>query len=201
MTTLLFDLDRTLVDVQSFTDYDAAARALAERFGPLPSASAPGTYWRPGTVAAMEALLAWSGDARWQEASDLVERFELAAVARSVAMPGLPALLNGVGDRPWGVVTLMGPTAARAVLERHGIVAAVVVGRVAELRPKPAPDQLVAALDRLGADPAQAVMVGDSSWDREAAEAAGTAFVGVSSSDFGDDVPVAADLEDLLRFL
>jgi len=48
-------------------------------------------------------------------------------------------------------------------------------------RPKPAPDLLLACLERAGVAAAAAVFVGDTSIDREAATAAGVAYVGVGA--------------------
>ena len=45
--------------------------------------------------------------------------------------------------------------------------------------PKPAPDILRLCMERARVKPSQAVYIGDSSIDREAAEAAGVAFIGV----------------------
>lgn len=47
------------------------------------------------------------------------------------------------------------------------------------VRPKPAPDIVQLCLERAGVHPGAAVYVGDSEVDREAAAAAGTAFIGV----------------------
>jgi len=197
---LLVDLDRTLVDVQSFTDYGAALVDLETRFGELPSSRVPATYWRSATLRAMEVLVAWAGDPRWQEASELVEAHELAAVEASRPMPGVERFVAAIAGIPTVVVTLMGPAAARAALDRHGIDLPV-VGRRVELRPKPAPDQLVAAAELVGVAVSACTMVGDSSWDHEAAVAAGAGFVGVGSTDFPPGVPVAADLVEALSLL
>jgi HAD superfamily hydrolase (TIGR01549 family) len=48
-------------------------------------------------------------------------------------------------------------------------------------RPKPAPDIILHALRTLNADPAETWVVGDSKFDREAAEAAKTFFVGLGT--------------------
>jgi phosphoglycolate phosphatase len=202
MRALLLDLDRTLVDVQTYTDYTAAVSELESRFGELPgSPGTPDTYWRKATVVAMEALVAWSGSARWQEASDLIETFEAAAVPASTPMPGLRRFLDATADRPRSVVTLMGGGAARAALATHGVGIPQLVPRLPELRPKPAPDQLHAAIRSLGVAHADAVMIGDSSWDHEAAVAAGIDFVGVGEADFGPDVPVASGLAGVLDLM
>jgi HAD superfamily hydrolase (TIGR01509 family) len=52
-------------------------------------------------------------------------------------------------------------------------------------RSKPDPDIVVAALTRSGADPSQAIMVGDTPYDVEAALAAGIEIVGVESGGWG----------------
>ncbi|MGH1564331.1 HAD family hydrolase [Mumia sp. DW29H23] len=50
---------------------------------------------------------------------------------------------------------------------------------------KPQPDILQAALDKVGVDPARAVMIGDAVWDGLAAKQAGVTFVGVRSGGVG----------------
>lgn len=195
MKALLLDLDRTLVDVQTFTDYAAAVSDLEDRFGPLPgSEDVPDTYWRKATVAAMEALVAWSGTARWKEASDVIEAYEAAAVPASTPMPGLDEFLRATSDRPRAVVTLMGAGAAQDTLATHRIGITSLVPRLPDLRPKPAPDQLRAGIELLDCRPGETIMIGDSSWDREAAVAAGIEFIGVGEADFGPDVVVASGL-------
>ena len=52
-------------------------------------------------------------------------------------------------------------------------------------RSKPDPDIVAAALARSGAEPAQAVMIGDTPYDVEAALRAGIAIVGVESGGWG----------------
>ena len=176
---ILVDLDRTLVDVQTFTDYEAAVSGLAEDVLGL-VADTPATEWRSATRRAMDALVALSGASRWQDVSDHIESFETTAVARSALMPGVFEFLAAVGDTPIVVVTLMGPGAARAALGRHGIDLESVLGREAIHRPKPAPDQLLAGCDLMGIEPGSAVMLGDSTWDAAAAAAAGCGFVGLT---------------------
>jgi len=62
-------------------------------------------------------------------------------------------------------------------------------------RSKPDPDIVVAALNRSGADPSQAIMVGDTPYDVEAALAAGIEIVGVETGGWGpDDLRGAAEV-------
>lgn len=181
---LLFDLDRTLVDVQSFTDY-AAARLDAEAVvgHDRTLAAVPATDWSSDTQATMALLVTYAGDPRWDAMSEAIAVHELAAVVRSTPMPMLAEGWALSASVPRAVVTLVPERVARAALAAHGIDASpdavAVVGRRAGQRPKPAPDGLLSACESLGVDPTRAVMIGDSTWDAEAAHAAGTGFVGV----------------------
>ncbi|RME35610.1 MAG: HAD family hydrolase [Deltaproteobacteria bacterium] len=79
---------------------------------------------------------------------------------------------------PLAVATNRGSSMG-AILEHFQLAdcfCAVVTSRDVE-RPKPAPDMLVKAAERLGLHPQELVFVGDSELDRRAAEAAGTRFV------------------------
>ena len=178
---LLFDLDRTLVDVQSFTDYGSARREAATLVDGFGDIEVPATDWSADTVAAMSLLVACSGDPRWASVSAAIARHELAAVPGSAPMPGLHEAWVQTAGLPRAVVTLVPEEVARAALAWHGVdvTGVVVIGRRADQRPKPAPDGLLAACEALGMAPGRAVMIGDSLWDLEAAAAAGTSFVGV----------------------
>jgi HAD superfamily hydrolase (TIGR01509 family) len=53
-------------------------------------------------------------------------------------------------------------------------------------RTKPEPDLVLAALEKAGAEPGDAVMIGDSVWDCRAAERAGTRSIGVLTGGFSE---------------
>ncbi len=197
----LFDLDKTLVNVEDGVDYCAARDALRERYPGLRAAVLPPVHFTRCAVEVLSLLEALQGAPdRWEEASEVVEEFELAGASRSVAMPGLRQVWALVAGRPVGVVTLVGPRAARAVVDRHGLQPACLVAREAGLRSKPAPDQVLRALRQLGAAPHEAVLVGDSSWDEHAAQAAGVAFVGIRWGRLQPGFsPYARVVEDLLE--
>jgi phosphoglycolate phosphatase-like HAD superfamily hydrolase len=57
---------------------------------------------------------------------------------------------------------------------------------------KPQPDLVQAALDKVGADASDAVMVGDTTWDVEAAKRAGIETIAVRTGGFGADELEAA---------
>ena len=73
---------------------------------------------------------------------------------------------------------------------------------------KPAADLVTVALRRAGVEAAEAVLVGDTMWDGEAAGRAGVGFVGVLSGGVGWDeleragaLAVYDDVADLLAHL
>lgn len=195
-TGLLFDLDRTLVDLQSSTDYAAALRDLKALVGDRGGAAVPDADWDAPTLSTMAILVALAGDPRWVAASRAVAVHERAAIPRSSAMPGLTGLEDALGDVPRAVVTLLPEDVARAVLAHHGVRIDVIIGRDPLIPAKPSGAGLVVAAERLGVPVSGCVMIGDSTWDHAAAVDAGAAFVGVpvSASAFGPDVVVADGL-------
>lgn len=198
MRAVLFDLDRTLVDVQSHTDYPASLAEVESLIGEWDDPPTPPTGWNGPTRRAMGILVALAGDPRWESVSEIIERHERGAVDRSVAMPGLESALESTRHRARGVVTLLPTSVANEVLALHGVDIPVVVGRRPVLAVKPSPDQLLAACISLGVEPAEAVMIGDSTWDAETARTAGCRFVGVTNgsvSEFADEVAVAETLD------
>jgi HAD superfamily hydrolase (TIGR01509 family) len=60
---------------------------------------------------------------------------------------------------------------------------------------KPAPDLVHVALERAGADPREAVMVGDSTWDVEAAKRAGVPTLAVMTGGFSEQELLDAGAE------
>jgi phosphoglycolate phosphatase len=196
---VLLDLDRTLVDVESGVDYAAAVDDLAAAGLLRPTAEdADATSWGSATVRAMDALVALAGQPGWELASGLVAGHEVAGVADARAMPGLGPFLSALTARSTAIVTLLSATATEHVLATFGIAARAVVARDPTLRPKPAPDQVEAALEALGVRPGDAVMVGDSERDAVAAQGAGVAFIGVTNGRrvhrFPREVTVVRDL-------
>ena len=192
----IFDLDRTLVDLQSFTDYASALRDLTALIGEQPGADVPAADWDAPTLSTMAILVSLAGDSRWPEASSAVAAHERAAIGQSVAMPGLESVDEALGGVPRAVVTLLPDDVAREVLAHHGVDIEVIVGRDPYIPAKPSGAGLVVAADRLGVLVSDCVMIGDSSWDHAAAVDAGAGFIGVpvSASAFGPDVPVADGL-------
>ncbi len=154
-SVLLVDFDGTLVHIEAPW---AEARAEAKRRG-LPEsvraaldADTTGEYW------------SW------------LDQFELEAHVTAVG----GALVPLIGERPWAIVTDNGsPLVEQAV--GGGVVprpTAYVCRRFGRaLKPSPAP--LLEALTLLDVRPVDALMIGDSALDEQAATAAGVAFLDV----------------------
>jgi HAD superfamily hydrolase (TIGR01509 family) len=98
------------------------------------------------------------------------------------------------------VVTNTQKSLASSIVERAGARPDVVVGGGDAPRGKPAPDSLLLASRLLNVVPAEAWMVGDTSFDRDAARDAGIWFVGVRIE--GDaQVEAVGDILDLIGLM
>jgi HAD superfamily hydrolase (TIGR01509 family) len=203
---VLLDLDRTLVDVQSYTDYDSAWLDIAALLGEHGEDQGPETGWTERTRRCMAVMGQLPDGDLWHAVSGAVAAHERAAIPASRQMPGAREFLEALSGTPVAVVTLLPHEVAGAVLAHHGLSVDTIVGRDPRVRPKPAPDGLRRALELLDSAPSDGVrMVGDSAWDAAAARAAGIGFVGVHSPacEFSafPDYPVAASLAEALGHL
>lgn len=200
VAALLLDLDRTLVDIESYVDYCSAYAELS-RLGLARGAETPKTYWGKCTKAAMDALVALAGTPSWRMANEVVERYEVQGAVRSAPMPCLAEFLRATEGYKKAIVTLLGPRATAVVLEKFGIRADAVVAREEGIRPKPFPDPVLVALRRLGIDARNAVMIGDSEWDEASATAAGVKFVGITNGRTSHDFKTAEIYNSLCELI
>ena len=204
---LLLDLDRTLVDLQSFTDYAAALADAQSIAGQVASVDVPETDWDRPTQACMSLLNALAGSPAWIEASASIARYERAAIPQAQVMPTVLDTLEILRGHPVAVVTLLPADVSVEVLQFCGIQVGagaevdLVIGRDPGMRPKPHPDGLQAACQALGRSCGEATMIGDSTWDRDAAWAAGSAFIGVpaTGTDLGPGVTLARTFAEAVR--
>jgi len=198
---ILFDLDRTLVDLQNHTDYAAALQDLRALLDGWAEFTVLDADWDAPTLECMAILVALAGDPRWTAASAAVSHHERSAIRASRPMPGLREAARLASGTPYAVVTLLPPDVARQALEHHGFPVDVIVGRDPSIRAKPHGDGLVLAAERIGVPVEECVMIGDSSWDAAAAADAGAAFIGVPATPgaFGPDTFVVPDLVTAVR--
>ncbi|HEV8651971.1 MAG TPA: HAD family hydrolase [Actinomycetes bacterium] len=103
-------------------------------------------------------------------------------------LPGARELLEHLTDLgvPWAVATSGLAEAARPTLELLGVPDHVpVITRDQVAHAKPDPDLFLAAAERLGADVADAMVVGDSVWDLLAARRARALGIGLLAGGYG----------------
>ena len=97
---------------------------------------------------------------------------------------GVPGVLDRLQASGWrlAVATSKRQSGAEASVTRLGIRErfSLVTGDVPERRSKPHPDMLQHVLSTLRVEPSQAVMIGDTTFDLQMAQAAGVAAIGVS---------------------
>jgi phosphoglycolate phosphatase/AHBA synthesis associated protein len=174
---VLFDLDGVLVESYDvwFAVMNAAARALG--YPPI-RAEAFREAWGQGIEADVERFFPRHDVATLERC---YEREFPRQLAHLEVAADAPAVLAAARERrlPTAVVTNTPAPLARAVLAHAGLSSDALVGGTDVPRAKPAPDAVLLACARLGAAPRDALLVGDSRFDREAARAAGVRFAGL----------------------
>ena len=177
---VVYDLDGTLVELA--VDWDAVADAVLD------------VYAERALIPPTEELWDLLGAADDYGVRDEVEAaiadHERPGARESTRLPlgdrltGTAAGADAGPHPPAGVCSLNCEEACRIAVETHGLADALVsdaiVGRDSVETHKPAPESLLAAVDRLGAAPGDALFVGDSRTDAVAAERGGVDFAWVS---------------------
>jgi HAD superfamily hydrolase (TIGR01509 family) len=201
----LFDFDNTLAALEREVDWAASRRELesflrAEGipdsvFSEFPSRNLP-LYnallllWLKGADVEngcdVAALHGNKGAALMRRASAIIETYELRGVVGAAPLPGAPELLRALRTRGT-TIAIVTSNSSRTVnhwLEQHRLPADVdsVVGRDSLLALKPAPDMINSALQLSACTPSDAVFVGDSEADFEAARHAQTGFYGIGQT-------------------
>jgi phosphoglycolate phosphatase/AHBA synthesis associated protein len=94
--------------------------------------------------------------------------------------PAAAPVMQALSQRGIAVAVVTNTTTplARETVRGAGLEPDLLVGASDVAHGKPAPDMVLLACQRLGVPPAQALLVGDSRFDRDAARAAGVRFVG-----------------------
>ncbi|RWA73780.1 phosphoglycolate phosphatase [Mesorhizobium sp.] len=182
---ILFDLDGTLID--SAPDITAAVNELlaGRDLAPLRVDQVKAMIGG-GVKKLVERAFAASGSPLSSSALEEANR-DMAPIYRR-HLTGLTRLMPGVREvlthfhlngTAMGVVTNKPQLATREILLHFHLTdyLGAIVGGDAVTHPKPAPDALLLALDQLGVETADTLMVGDSSSDVGAARAAGMPVV------------------------
>jgi phosphoglycolate phosphatase len=183
---VLFDLDGTLADTPGAITA-ILTEVLRARGAEPGGAAIRATVGRPLEPVLAAFLGVPEGDPLAADAAaDYQDRFRarLREDAGRLAYPGVAEGLRrlAAADLPLAVATSKPRGAAERILALMGIAGAfsTVAGHNCVRRGKPAPDMALLVAQRLGADPAECVVVGDGEADVRMALAAGMRAVGVS---------------------
>ncbi len=202
---LLFDFDHTLADLGSHVRWGDARRELLawyEECGVPGDAIGPGAISLYARIAASRVLPETALDAAQRGAATILDRCEGEAIAATRLLPGVREALRALDGSGLlaGVISSNSREVLRAILEREGVAArfGVLVGREDVRLPKPAPEGLLLACERLGIAPREAVYAGDNVADIEAARAAGMPACGIRGGDSSEEALRAAGAEAVL---
>jgi pyrophosphatase PpaX len=199
-TTVLFDLDGTLVDSIELI-VTAAMNAFASRPGPSPSeAEIRNTIGRPLPTTFGPWLV---------DDNDLpflitkYREYQLEHHDRLTSAYGgivsAVAELHTAGCR-MGIVTSKVGFMAQRALDHCGLSQYMqcLVASDSTTKHKPEPDPVLLALEQLGSGPADAIYVGDSPYDMLSARSAGVHALGVSWGAFTTETLLAAGAEAVI---
>jgi pyrophosphatase PpaX len=178
LKTVLFDLDGTLLD--SFSAHFKAYEGMFAKLGMKITQDEFLRCYSPNWYETYQAVglprEAWElADAHWLEES---------AKQEPRLFPGVMDFLLRLRSRfVLGLVTSGSKSRVLRDLTRTGITECfqVIVTGDDVREPKPSPEGLHVALEKLGLQPKEALYVGDAQADYEMARAAGVAFLGVAS--------------------
>ena len=181
----VFDCDGTLIDGQAGI-CDAMEQAFTQHRLPKPQRN---DIRRAVGLSLPQALRTLLPEARTEVHDEVADSYKRAFRAareggqlQQPLYPGIAPLLDALRNAGWllGVATGMSQRGLGHCLARHGLSAHFVTLQTTDNHPsKPHPAMLEAALLEAGAEPAQAVMIGDTVFDVTMACEAGVPAVGV----------------------
>ncbi|MBV7394927.1 HAD-IA family hydrolase [Mameliella sediminis] len=188
LSLVIFDVDGTLVDSQGDI-LGAMGAAFGQENLPCPSREEILSIVGLSLPQAFTKLVPEVGPV---QRTRLVEAYKEAYAnlrltggpEASPLYPGIPELLDRLSAREdvlLGIATGKSRRGLTALLESHGMTKRFVTRQCADGNPsKPHPAMLFNAVDEAGVEADRAVMIGDTSYDMEMAEAAGIARIAVT---------------------
>ena len=212
---VIFDVDGTLVDSQGDI-VGSMSRAFAALGKPAPARENVLSIVGLSLDVAMQRL---APEASLGEQIDLVGAYKQAyqdlraakgSVESSPLYPGARQALDALRAQPYtllGVATGKSRRGLDSLIAGHTLEGFFVTEQVADHHPsKPHPSMIEAAIAETGVGAAQAVMIGDTSFDMSMARAAGVRGIGVSWGYHGREKLADAEIiidryEDLLPVL
>jgi phosphoglycolate phosphatase/AHBA synthesis associated protein len=174
---LLFDLDGVLI--QSYEVWFELIKAAAREFGGRGvSREDFAAGWGQGIEADVKRFFPGRSVA---EVERYYDTHFLDHACHLRVNPDAKHVLSELRTRglPRVLVTNTPGALAREILRAAGLGLDGVVGGTDVPRAKPAPDMIVRATELVGVDPSDALVVGDTEFDRAAARAAGAPFAGL----------------------
>lgn len=198
----LFDVDGTLLDTAYFHAL-AWWEALRQHDRTIPVARAHRAVGM-GADQLLDHLLGTERDHREDEAIAAAHDALYARFWPAIQpLPHAAELLRACAGRGWQVVLASSAserelTVLRRALDADDVIAAVTSSADVEAT-KPAPDLVLAALDRVDGGPEHAVFIGDTVWDVTAANRAGVACVAVESGGFAAQELLGAGAAEVHR--
>ena len=205
---LLLDVDGTLVD-STYLHVSTWHRALDEAGATVPHVEVHRRVGKDGATLVAE-LLDVAGvddDDKVRDhiaslAKELHSRYYAEAADSLRLLPGARELVRGAHQRGW--ITVLATSAppsefreARELLDVDDVVDAVTTGDDVD-QAKPDPTIARIALDRAGVDAADAIMVGDATWDAISATKLDIRSVAVRTGGIGDSELSDAGFSDIV---
>lgn len=182
----VFDCDGTLSDGQGAV-CEAMERAFARADLPAPARADIRRIVGLSLPQAVAALAPSSpGEQQRQAVEAYREAFRQARHEGRLSEPlfdGIPDLLRDLAATGWrlGVATGKSDRGLASLLALHGLAELFATLQTADRHPsKPHPAMLLAAMDEALAEPGDTVMIGDTVYDMEMAQVAGTRALGVA---------------------
>ncbi len=184
LDTAIFDLDGTLLN--TLDDLTDSVNDTLTRFGfPRRTRDEVRRFVGNGVPLLIERAVPPGTDRETYESclAAFKAHYEKNMCCKTAPYPGIPELLAALKKRgiKTAVVSNKFDAAVKGLCRRYyGDWIRVAIGERADVRKKPAPDSVFAALRELGSKPERTLFIGDSDVDIQTAQNAGLTSVGVT---------------------